>query len=303
VAVVREVLVRILANPALLRAMVVLFCAGFAFLIGVLFIRFLRQQIAEESDLGEDMPRSLDALPLHVYNTVIQQLKQQKHELMIQSQAEQQRAKVSETLNQAVLANVPCGVLIFGPNGLVRSINPAAKTILGFATMIGMSAEDIFRGALVRKDHMNAAVNESVALAEEVRVVLHEGSQRRQVQGEYETPAGEKRFIGMTVSPLPGSDGVSIGVACLISDLSELENTRKEQGSHAEASAEMALKLRASLRSISGYGQQLAANTDPQLASQLATDIAQEAAELDRTVGGFLTSAKTAATKSAAAGS
>jgi len=35
--------VKILANPALLRAMVVLFCAGFAFLIGVLFIRFLRQ--------------------------------------------------------------------------------------------------------------------------------------------------------------------------------------------------------------------------------------------------------------------
>jgi hypothetical protein len=65
----------------------------------------------------------------------------------------------------------------------------------------------------------------------------------------------------------------------------------------------MALKLRASLRSISGYGQQLADNTDPQLASQLATDIAQEAAELDRSVGGFLTSAQPAVAKSAAAGS
>ena len=294
---------RIMANPALLRAMVVLFCAGFAFLMGVLSIRFLRQQIAEESDVGEDMPRSLDALPLHVYNTVIQQLKQQKHELMVQSQAEQQRAKTSETLNQAVLANVPCGVLIFGTNGLVRSINPGAKAILGFATMIGMSAEDIFRGALVRKDDSNTTVEESVALAEEVHTVLHEGSQRRQVQGEYETPAGDTRFIGMTVSPLPGLDGNSLGVACLITDLSELENTRKEQTSHAEVSAEMALKMRASLRSISGYGEQLAANTDPQLASQLATDITQEAAELDRTVGGFLTGGQPAAAKSAAAGS
>jgi PAS domain-containing protein len=301
--VVREVLVRILANPALLRAMVVLFCAGFAFLVGVLFIRFLRQQIAEETDLGEDMPRSLDALPLHVYNTVIQQLKQQKHELVVQSQAEQQRAKASETLNQAVLANVPCGVLVFGPNGLVRSINPAAKNILGFATLIGMSPEDIFRGALVRKDDCNVAVEEPVALAEEVRTVLHESSQRRQVQGEYETPAGDQRFIGMIVAPLPGLDGISVGVACLITDLSGLENSRKEQATHAELSAEMALTLRASLRSISGYGQQLAANTDSELASQLATDIAQEAAELDRTLGGFLTSAHTAATKSAAAGS
>jgi PAS domain-containing protein len=301
--VVREVLVKILANPALLRAMVVLFCAGFAFLIGVLFIRYLRQQIAEESDVGEDTPRSLDALPLHVYNTVIQQLKQQKHELMIQSQAEQQRAKSSEALNQAVLANVPCGVLIFGPNGLVRSINPAAKSILGFATMIGMSAEDIFRGALVRKDGSNAAVDEPVALAEEVRAVLHEGSQRRQAEGEYETPSGDQRFLGMTAASLKGLDGISLGVACLITDLSELENARKEQASHAEVSAEMALKLRASLRSISGYGQQLAANTEPQLASQLATDIAQEAAELDRLLGGFLTSAQPATAKSAAAGS
>ena len=294
---------KILGNPALLRAMVVLFCAGFAFLGGVLLIRFLRQQIAEGSDLGEDTPRSLDALPLHVYNTVIQQLKQQKHELVVQSQAEQQRVKASETLNQAVLANVPCGVLIFGPNGLVRSINPAAKSILGFASMIGMSAEDIFRGALVRRDDSNAAVDEAGALAEEVRAVLHEGSQRRQVQGEYETPAGDQRFIGMTVATLPGLDGISLGVACLITDLSGLENSRKEQASHAEVSAEMALKLRASLRSISGYGQQLADNNDAQLASQLATDIAQEAAELDRTVGGFLTSAQPAGAKSAAAGS
>lgn len=294
---------RIMANPALLRAMVVLFCAGFAFLMGVLSIRFLRQQIAEESNAGEDMPRSLDALPLHVYNTVIQQLKQQKHELMVQSQAEQQRARTGETLNQAVLANVPCGVLIFGLNGLVRSINPAAKTILGFASMIGMSAEDIFRGALVRKEDTNTAVEESVALAEEVRAVLHEGSQRKQVQGEYETPAGGQRLIGMTVSPLPGLDGISLGVACLITDLSGLENIRKEQQTQTEVSAEMALKLRASLRSISGYGQQLAATTDRQQASQLATDIAQEAAELDRTVGGFLTSVQPAAAKSAAAGS
>jgi hypothetical protein len=65
----------------------------------------------------------------------------------------------------------------------------------------------------------------------------------------------------------------------------------------------MALKLRASLRSISGYGQQLAVKREPELASQLATDIAQEAAELDRTLGGFLTSAQTAGAKSAAAGS
>jgi signal transduction histidine kinase len=57
-------------------------------------------------------------------------------------------------------------------------------------------------------------------------------------------------------------------------------------------SAEMALGLRTSLTTISGYAQQLAASRDAGLARQLAADIADEAAQLDRTIGGFLASAK-----------
>jgi signal transduction histidine kinase len=59
-------------------------------------------------------------------------------------------------------------------------------------------------------------------------------------------------------------------------------------------SAEMALALRTSLTTISGYAQQLAASRDAELARQLATDIASEAAHLDRTIGGFLAGAKAA---------
>ena len=44
----------------------------------------------------------------------------------------------------------------------------------------------------------------------------------------------------------------------------------------------MALQLRTSLTTISGFAQQLANNRDPELAQQLANDIAQEAAQLDR---------------------
>jgi PAS domain-containing protein len=295
--------VRIMANPALLRAIAVLLSAAFAFLVGVLSIRYFRQQIAEESEMGEDTPRSLDALPLHVYNTVIQQLKQQKHEILAQSQAEQQRAKTSEIFNQAVLSNLSSGVLLFGPSGLVKSFNPAAKVILGFASMIGMSAEDIFRGALVRQKGP-VCCDEAVALAEEVHAVLREGSQRRDVEAEYETPAGDKRFIAVTVSPVGSSDGSLLAVACLIADRSELEQIRREQLLRREISAEIALQLRSSLRTISGYAQEAASNRDAQFGAQAANDIAQEAAEIDRKVGGFLTSAnsETAAASGAAAG-
>jgi signal transduction histidine kinase len=237
-----------------------------------------------------------------LYNTVIQQLKQQKHELQVQSQAEQHRARTSENFSQAVLSNLSCGVLVFGPNGLVKTANPSAKSILGFASTTGMGAEDIFRGAVVCIDNLEAgASNDPVTLADEINGVLREGSKRREVEAEYETPSGEKRFIAVTVSPVPAVDGSLLGVACLINDLSELERIRRQQELHGEISAEMALQLRTSLATISGYAQQLANNRDADLAVQLASDIAHEAAQLDLSIGGFLTARRAA--QAAAAGS
>ncbi len=131
-------------------------------------------------------------------------------------------------------------------------------------------------------------------------MVLREESKRREVQAEYETPAGEKRFIAVTISPVPTLGGGMLGVACLINDLSELERIRRQQELNGEISAEMALQLRTSLATISGYAQQLANNRDPELAMQLAGDIAQEATQLDRSIGGFLT--RTQAAHGAAAG-
>lgn len=264
---------KILANPVLLHAAVVLFLAGLAFMIVLAFMRLLRKNIEEEAEISSQGAPSLETLPLHIYNTVIQQLKQQKYELQVQTQTEQRRARTSENFSQAVLSNLSCGVLVFGANGLVQQSNPAAKKILGFASNTGMSAGDLFRSEI----------------ADEVHSVLHEGSGRRQAEADYTTPAGEKRRIGVTVSPVPSVEGNLLGVACLVNDLSDLEQIRRHQELQSEISAERALELRTSLTTISGYAQQLAKNRDPELAQQLASDIADEAARLDRSLGGFLT--------------
>lgn len=264
---------RILTNPILLHAAVVLFLAGFAFMIVLVLMRLLRKNIEEEAEVSSEGAPSLETLPLHIYNTVIQQLKQQKYELQVQSQSEQRRARTSENFSQAVLSNLSCGVLVFGNNGLVQQSNPAAKQILGFASSNGMGADDLFRSEV----------------AEEVHSVLREGSGRRQVEADYTTPAGEKRHIAVTVSPVPAVNGGLLGAACLINDLSALEQIRRHQELQGEISAERALELRTSLTTISGFAQQLAGNRDPELAQRLASDIANEAARLDRSLGGFLT--------------
>jgi len=302
--------VKILANPVVLRAVIVFVCATFAFLLGLFVMRALKRSIAEDGDFSSDPTPSLETLPLHLYNTVIQQLKQQKHELQVQSQAEQHRARISENFSQAVLSNLSCGVLVFGTNGLVKTANPSAKAILGFASTTGMGAEDIFRGAVISSARPVApdaacpdqSCEDAVSFADEVSAVLHEDSKRREFEGEYETPAGEKRFIAITVSRIAAEDGSLLGVACLLNDLSELERIRRQQQLHGEISAEMALQLRTSLTTISGYAQQLANSRDPELAVQLASDIAHEAAQLDHSIGGFLT-ARRAAQKAAAGSS
>jgi PAS domain-containing protein len=284
-----------LANPVLLRAAAVLFCGVFAFLLGLLSVRLLKDRLAEDGEISQTGPGSLETLPLAVYNTVIQQLKQQKHELVVQSQAEQNRARTSESLSQAVLSNLSSGVLVFGANGLVKTSNPAAKAILGFACASGLSPEDVFRGATVRARQAvegmagsSDLAAEALSVAEEVHAVLREGSKRRQVEADYETPANEPRFLSITISAVPAVDGNLLGVACLISDRSELESIRRQEEMLGEISGEMALRLRTSLATISGYAQQLAENHDRGLAQQLARDIAQEAAELEKNIGGFL---------------
>jgi len=309
---VREVLVvSLLSNPLVLRAVLVLFVAGTAFVFAIWLMRRLRRNITAESDLDFAAPPTLENLPLHLYNTVIQQLKQQKHELQLQTLAEQRRARTTENFSQAVLSHLSSGVLVFGLNGLVKQANPAAKEILGFQSPSGMSAEDIFRDAVVCSPDSSAVYPAVYAdglgdtpgrLTEEVNAVLREGSKCRQLEADYTTPTGQTLRIAMTVSPVPAVDGSLLGAACLISDRSEFERIRHQQELHGEISAEMALELRTSLATIAGYAQRLARNREPELAPELAADIASEAARLDRHIGGFLAAKRTAAGAATQAG-
>jgi PAS domain-containing protein len=290
--------VRLVANPLLFPAALVFAVAAVAFVFGIWVIRGLRRSIAEEANLDSSAAiPTLETLPLHLYNTVIQQLKQQKHELQVQTQVEQRRARTTENFSQAVLSNLSSGVLVFGVNGLLKQANPAAKEILGFHSPSGMSVEDIFRGAAVLSAGYAAGSGDKAGrLSEEINAVLREGSKCRQLEADYATPAGRTIRIAVTVSPVPAVDGGLLGAACLISDRSEFESIRHQQELHGEISAEMALELRTSLATIAGYAQQLARNRDPEMAPQLAADIASEASRLDRHIGGFLSDKRSAAT-------
>jgi len=247
-------------------------------------MRRMRKSLDQDASLPETST-SPDQLPLHTYHAVIQQLKQQKHELLALQQADQRRAKTSESISAAVLSNLSSGVLFFDSNGLVRQANQAAKSILGIASPSGMDAAAIFRSTCGPTSSLDGTTS---TLAESVNITLHDGIPLKRLAVDYLTPSRDRRMIEVTASRVPAADGTVLGVACLISDQTEISDIRRQIDLRGEMSAEMALALRASLVTISGYAQQLALNRDPDLARQLASDIATEAKHLDHTIGGFL---------------
>jgi nitrogen fixation/metabolism regulation signal transduction histidine kinase len=279
--------VKMLSNPVVLRMGVVLFVMGFAFWLATLLLRRMRRLLTEESFVIDSAPE-LEQFPMHTYNAVIQQLKQQKHELLSEQQVERRRAKTSENISAAVLSNLSSGVLFLTANGLVRTANVAAKSILGFASPVGMSVSEIFRETRL------SSLKSRETLADAVQASLRERNASRTAEADYVTPAGEQRVLEITISPVNTPSGEPLGAACLITDKTEFASIQRLQEVRGEMSGEMALALRNSVATISSYAQQLAVSRDPALVRQLAVDIVSEAADLDRTIGGFLAGARAA---------
>ena len=278
---------KILSNPMVLRAMFGLFASGFACIVGIVLVRRLRRFFVEEGSLEEARPEP-EQFPMHAYNAVIQQLKQQKHELVTAQQAERRRAKTSENISAAVLSRLPNGVMFFAANGLVRQANAAARQILGFASLAGMSATEIFRDATLAP-----SAGLPAKLIDAIENALHGAVPAQGLQAHYVTPAGDHRILDVTVTPVCASAGETLGAACLISDKTEMAEIQQERQLRGEVSAEMALALRTSVATISGYARRVAAGRDPEQARRLAEDIILEAAQLDRTIGGFLAGPRT----------
>ncbi len=275
---------KLLANPIVWRMALVLFAGVFSFVMGRMMIKHMRQSIVDDV-LPEGRGTSESNLPLHTYHAVIQELKQQKHELQSTQDAERRRAKTSENISLAILSHLSSGVMFFGTNGLVRQANRAAKQLLGFASPLSLSADELFRGSLVR-------ASTQISLPEAIRASVRNYSPSLTLLAEITTPQGETRVLEITISSVAATSGEVLGAACLLTDKTEVSRIRREQDLRGEMSAEMALELRNSLTTISGYARQLAISRDVELARQLAADIASEASHLDHTIGGFLAGAK-----------
>ncbi|MGD0212576.1 MAG: PAS domain-containing protein [Terriglobales bacterium] len=286
----------LLVNPVVLRMGLLFLVGGAAFGLGLFVIRRLRKNLDQESESLGHSPLAAEGLPVHAYHAVIQQLKQQKHELATQQLTDRRKAKASDTLSSTILSNLSCGVLFLNTSGLVRQTNAAARKLLGFASPVGLHAADLFRSATLRPEQTGTDTEATVEQA--LAPALAGKSAVRGLVLNYFTRDGESRVLEVTASPVMAEDATLMGTTLVLTDKTDLERILHAQKMHQEISSELALGLRISLTTIAGYAQQLSCNRDPDLAHQLADDIAHEAAQLDRTIGSFLGGARAASTSS-----
>jgi nitrogen-specific signal transduction histidine kinase len=285
-----------LVNPTVLRMAVLLFAALAAFGLALFLIRRLRKNLVVEPEALNYAPLAAEGLPVHAYHAVIQQLKQQKHELATQQLSDRRKAKASDSLSSTVLSNLSCGVLFFNTAGLVRQANSAARKLLGFASPVGLHVADLFYRATLRLE--NSASGSESSVEQALAPALAGKSAVRGLVVNHFTRDGQSHVFEVTASPVLAEDASFMGTTLLLTDRTDIERIRHDQKLHQEISSELALGLRNSLTAIAGYAQQLACSPDPEQTRQLAGGIAQEAAQLDRTIVSFLGGARAATTSS-----
>jgi signal transduction histidine kinase len=257
----------------------VLVSAVAAFVIGAFAMRFLRRRIVEDEVFADGFAEDT----IYPYSAVIQELKQQKFALQHDQQEQQRRAKTSEHVTASVIANLPCGILFVAANGLVRQANAAARQVLGFASPVGMSIEEVFRDSNALSES-----GEWVRAADVLKDALHDKPASADLEFYYDTPAKDSKSLRLRSISLHAPSGDSVGAAIVIIDESAVSHQRRTELLRSETSAELALELHTSLATIREYASQMAGSTDREFARTLANDISLETERLSKVVGGFL---------------
>src|SRR5712664_3493439 len=211
---------------------------------------------------------------------VIQKLREQEKELERLHRIEKERAAHTERLSEEVTRNMPAGLLVVNATGIISSANPAAEQALGI------------RGLGFRR--YSEALGEASELTRLVTECLAEGRIFRREQVEHSTPSGERRHLGVTISPIrKGSEKIN-GALCLLSDLTELAALQQQMqlkenlAALGELSAGIAHEFKNALATISGYAQMIRAEELGGEASDYADHILEQTRNITHVVTEFL---------------
>ena len=200
--------------------------------------------------------------------------------LRLQERAMKARAEASERLSDEIVASLTSGLLVVDFGGIVRTLNPAGRKLLGLPEADWTRP---YRDVLATSTELADLIDECLAQA---RPVV-----RRTVKTMGTNGA---THLGVTVSPIRDEAGRAYGAICLFTDLSEireLEDQLRLKDSLArlgELTAGIAHEFRNGLATIHGYGRLLDLERLPEDYRPYVNGIRQETEALGEVVTNFL---------------
>jgi signal transduction histidine kinase len=288
-----------LTNPVLSKMAVVLVSAVVLFVAGIWLMRRLRQSFTEDSgEKFRPITAGSSSFNLAAYQGVLQRLKEQEAELEALRRISRQQVTETENISEAVLSNLTSGVVLLNTAGLVQQANPAAKSILGYASPLHFHARDVFKGVTAVRGLEQTNAEGNAGLLEAIENCVRAGRPAKRLEADYTTPAGQRRTLGITFSPVRSAKGEPLGAACLISDLTDISELSRQMrlkenlAALGEMSAGIAHEFKNSLATISGYAQMLRTTEDVGTAQQFAGKITAATESLTRIVTEFLNFAR-----------
>ncbi|MBI4689640.1 MAG: PAS domain-containing protein [Nitrospirae bacterium] len=240
-------------------------------------MKFLR----EEKKLKQSDESSKVSFVVDTFHELVAKLKEKERELEILKKLAEQRAEDIESYNKNILQSVPSGVISFGGDLKIKSMNYSAEKILGFKAgdAVGKSYEEFLTGQLFH--------------------LLKEGRLIERGEMQYRTTDGKEIWLGLTFSTLLDGEEREIGRILVFTDLTELKTLesqaelRKRLSSLGEMSAGIAHELRNPMGVIAGYTKLLSKKVDGTLLPTIEA-ISKEVDVMDRIISDFLSFAKPA---------
>jgi len=253
-----------------------------AVVVLLLVRRYFQNARRTDKEVASQTPRTQNpsAFMAASMQGVIQKLRDQEKELERLHRIEKERAAHSERLSEEVTRNMPAGLLVVNATGIISSANPAAEQALGIRALG-------FR-------RYSEALGEASKLTRLVTECLTEGKIFRREQVQHATPSGERRHLGVTISPIRKGNEKINGAICLLSDLTELAALQQQMqlkenlAALGELSAGIAHEFKNALATISGYAQMIRAEELGGEASDYADRILEQTRNITHVVTEFL---------------